>query len=171
MSDEKIPEYDESEPMGIVVEDIAWLGWKVYTTGPWNSLPAGTELYFKPRVPAVGELPPLPAPLEINWPELHSQALGCGIEDRNIRDRYEAAEYGWEDGVDKAAFCVPEDIFTSEQMQDYARAAVQAAQSLSMKQALAIWKACSEFDTGPEGMEVDEYEAARDREIKRILEQ
>lgn len=67
-------------------------------------------------------LPELPEPLEIVWPSLHSQALGCGVEDRGIRDRYEAAEYGWQDGVDRAAECVPEQIFDADQMQAYAKA-------------------------------------------------
>jgi hypothetical protein len=81
-----------------------------------------------PSAPAVdgarGELPPLPDPIEIDWPTLNSSALGCGVEDRNIRDRYDAAEYGWQDGVDKAAECVPEQLFTAEQMREYARAAL-----------------------------------------------
>lgn len=78
-------------------------------------------------------LPPLPAPLEIDWPELHSHALGCGVEDRNIRDRYEAAEYGWQDGVDRAAERVPEQIFTAEQMQEYARQAIDASRAKDSK--------------------------------------
>lgn len=73
------------------------------------------------------ELPPLPASYEINWPELHSHALGCGVEDRGINTRYEAAEYGWETGVDRAVECVPEEIFTAEQMREYARAALATA--------------------------------------------
>lgn len=36
----------------------------------------------------------LPAPFD-DWPEFHQHAMGCGIEDRDITDRYEAAEYGW----------------------------------------------------------------------------
>jgi hypothetical protein len=32
-----------------------------------------------------------------DWPEFHYQGLGCGLEDRGITDRYEAAEYGWRD--------------------------------------------------------------------------
>lgn len=73
------------------------------------------------------DLPPLPEPLGIHWPELHSNALGCGVEDRNIHDRYEAAEYGWQDGVDRAAGCVPDEIFDADQMRAYARAAIAAA--------------------------------------------
>ena len=81
----------------------------------------------QPDERAACDLPLLPAPLEIDWPELHSQALGCGVEDRNIRDRYEAAEYGWQDGVDKAAERVPEEIFTADQMREYALVAVARA--------------------------------------------
>lgn len=29
-------------------------------------------------------------------PEYHHQGMGCGLEDRNITDRYEAMRYGWE---------------------------------------------------------------------------
>ncbi|MBH2008344.1 MAG: hypothetical protein I8H71_01455 [Xanthomonadaceae bacterium] len=67
-----------------------------------------------PDTPAPADDITLPAPLEIDWPELNSHALGCGVEDRGLRDRYAAAEYGWQDGVDRAAECVPEDIYTSD---------------------------------------------------------
>ena len=64
----------------------------------------------------------LPEPLEIDWPELHSQALGCGVEDRDLHNRYECAEYGWQDGVDKCAERVPEQIFDAGQMLAFADA-------------------------------------------------
>jgi len=64
----------------------------------------------------------LPEPLEIDWPELHSQALGCGVEDRDLHNRYECAEYGWQDGVDKCAERVPEQIFDADQMRAFADA-------------------------------------------------
>lgn len=60
----------------------------------------------------------LPAPLQIDWPELNAQALGCGVEDRDLHDRYECAEYGWQDGVDRAAQCVPDDIYTSDMVRE-----------------------------------------------------
>lgn len=66
-----------------------------------------------------GEMPPLPEPLEIDWPELHSQALGCGVEDRNLHNRYECAEYGWQDGVDRAIERVPDAIYDTDQMRAY----------------------------------------------------
>ena len=64
----------------------------------------------------------LPEPLAIDWPELHSQALGCGVEDRGLHNRYECAEYGWQDGVDKCAERVPEQIFDADQMRAFADA-------------------------------------------------
>ena len=75
------------------------------------------------------QLPPLPEPLEIIWPTLHKQALGCGVEDRGIRDRYEAAEYGWQDGVDKVAECLPNEIYDADQMNAYALASLAASQA------------------------------------------
>jgi hypothetical protein len=73
---------------------------------------------------------PLPEPLEIYWPQLNSNALGCGVEDRNIRDRYEAAEYGWQDGVDKAAERVPEDIYTADQVRELLSEAAAIAEQV-----------------------------------------
>ena len=37
----------------------------------------------------------LPEPFS-DWPQYHAQGMGCGLEDRDITDRYEAAEYGWQ---------------------------------------------------------------------------
>ena len=34
--------------------------------------------------------------------EYHSHAMGCGLEDRFIEDRYEAMSYGWNEGMDAA---------------------------------------------------------------------
>lgn len=34
--------------------------------------------------------------LDIEWPEYHQSAMGCGLEDRGISDRYEAMQYGWD---------------------------------------------------------------------------
>ena len=35
---------------------------------------------------------------DIDDPEYNYSAMGCGLEDRNITDRYEAMQYGWEQG-------------------------------------------------------------------------
>ena len=33
-------------------------------------------------------------------PEYHHQAMGCGLEDRDITDRYDAMNYGWNKAID-----------------------------------------------------------------------
>lgn len=78
---------------------------------------------------AAFELPALPEALEIEWPALNAHALGCGVEDRGLHDRYDCANYGFEDGVDKAASCVPNEIYDADQMREYAQAAVAAWQA------------------------------------------
>jgi len=34
-------------------------------------------------------------------PEYHDQGMGCGLEDRNIIDRYEAMQHGWECAMER----------------------------------------------------------------------
>jgi len=96
---------------------------KEQVTRKWNCRPIAPVASAAPS----GELPPLPEPLEINWPNLNRNALGCGVEDRSIHCRYDAAEYGWQDGVDRAIECVPDAIFDADQVQEYARAAIAAS--------------------------------------------
>jgi hypothetical protein len=90
------------------------------------------------------KLPELPAPFEPEWPDLNPHALGCGVEDRGIVSRYEAAEYGFQDGVDKAAQCVPEDVYTGEQMRAYADQAAQDARSTAIEDVACM--ICRRFD-------------------------
>ncbi len=97
------------------------------------------------------ELPPLPNGLELIFPDLHPQALGCGVEDRGIHDRYDAAQYGWQDGMDRAIGCIPDPIFDANQMRDYARAAIaasapNAALVEALKGALAVIEDYLEYD-------------------------
>ena len=35
------------------------------------------------------------------FPEYHYDGMGCGLEDRNITDRYDAMQYGWDEATDK----------------------------------------------------------------------
>ena len=39
---------------------------------------------------------------EIDSIDYNAHAEGCGLEDRNIQDRYEAMEHGWMKGIDAA---------------------------------------------------------------------
>lgn len=34
-------------------------------------------------------------------PEYHDQGMGCGLEDRGIRDRYDAMHHGWEKAMER----------------------------------------------------------------------
>lgn len=47
----------------------------------------------------------------IEHPEYHYEAMGCGLEDRNITDRYEAMKYGFECAVDKMYDQLPEELY------------------------------------------------------------
>ena len=38
-----------------------------------------------------------------DWPDYHPQAMGCGLEDRGITDRYEAMQYGWDQAIEHVA--------------------------------------------------------------------
>lgn len=77
--------------------------------------------------PAVANgAPELPEPMEIDWPTLNRQALGCGVEDRAIHCHYDAAEYGWEKGVERAIECVPDAIYDADQMRAYGKACAAA---------------------------------------------
>lgn len=34
--------------------------------------------------------------------EYHQQGMGCGLEDRNITDRYDAMQHGWDSAIERA---------------------------------------------------------------------
>lgn len=38
-----------------------------------------------------------------DWPDYNAEAMGCGLEDRNITDRYEAMRYGFEQAIEHVA--------------------------------------------------------------------
>lgn len=41
----------------------------------------------------------------------NSHAMGCGLEDRDITDRYEAMAYGWDRAMERAAEAIPDDLY------------------------------------------------------------
>lgn len=43
----------------------------------------------------------------IEQPDYHCQGMGCGLEDRNITDRYEAMEHGWEKAIEQQGELLP----------------------------------------------------------------
>src|SRR6185369_3101856 len=50
-------------------------------------------------------------PVVIDWPEYNHEAMGCGLEDRGITDRYEAMHHGWECALERFAERIPENLY------------------------------------------------------------
>ena len=42
-------------------------------------------------------------PVEFDYPDYSYEGMGCGLEDRNITDRYEAMRYGFDEAIDQMA--------------------------------------------------------------------
>ena len=64
---------------------------------------------------------PQPEPVEsepviIEEPDYHFEAMGCGLEDRNITDRYEAMHYGWDCAISRMFEQIPDEpLYTTPQ--------------------------------------------------------
>lgn len=52
-------------------------------------------------------------PFEMEWPDYNESAMGCGLEDRNITDRYEAMQYGWDEAISRVSECLPDVLYTA----------------------------------------------------------
>ena len=56
-------------------------------------------------------------PVVISEPNYHYEAMGCGLEDRNITNRYEAMKHGWDCAIFRMLEQIPEgDLYTSDQL-------------------------------------------------------
>ena len=53
-----------------------------------------------------------PVAFEMDWPDYLAEGMGCGLEDRNITNRYEAMRYGWEEAIERCAESLPEELYT-----------------------------------------------------------
>jgi len=51
-------------------------------------------------------------PFEIEWPDYHPEAMGAGLEDRGITDKYEAIRHGWDQALEHVAERIPEKLYT-----------------------------------------------------------
>lgn len=67
---------------------------------------AGTQALFSCLEIEIESLKSQLKGISDNLPELHEQGLGCGLEDRNITDRYEAAEYGFNECLEQVGLLV-----------------------------------------------------------------
>ena len=60
----------------------------------------GTKLY---TTPPAAQPAPVQEPVAFDdWPQYHEHAMGCGLEDRGITDRYDAMRYGWDEALERA---------------------------------------------------------------------
>ncbi|CEF54572.1 TMF family protein [Acetobacter ghanensis] len=66
-------------------------------------------------------------------PEYHDQGMGCGLEDRNIHDRYEAMSYGWDQALERACSEFPETVLQSDAL---AKLAEKDAEIARLREAL-----------------------------------
>lgn len=57
----------------------------------------------------LSELAKQQEPVAIEAPDYHDEAMGCGLEDRSITDRYEAMRYGWECAVERIFSQIPDE--------------------------------------------------------------
>lgn len=64
---------------------------------------AGVALVGQPAAAVPASAPAAQEPVEFDYPEYHAQAIGCGLEDRGITDRYEACRYGFDKAIDQVA--------------------------------------------------------------------
>ena len=89
-----------------------------------ETLPAGSSYKTHNAASALRQAlaQPEQEPFEMKWPDYNESAMGCGIEDRNITDRYEAMQYGWDEAISRVSECLPDVLFTappSKQEPDY----------------------------------------------------
>ena len=74
---------EESGKYGVLSVEAAWNGWQMARKSEVPAPAACAEtLIFE------------------DYPEFHAEGMGCGLEDRNITDRYEAMRYGWDEALE-----------------------------------------------------------------------
>ena len=80
-----------------------------------ETLPAGSSYKTHNAASALRQAlaQPEQEPFEMKWPDYNESAMGCGIEDRNITDRYEAMQYGWDEAISRVSECLPDVLFTA----------------------------------------------------------
>ena len=77
-----------------------------------DTLPFNTPEYWIGRIKeALAQPEQEPVAFEMDWPDYHAEAMGCGLEDRNITDRYEAMQYGWDEAIERIAERLPEAFY------------------------------------------------------------
>ena len=113
----RLAELEKQEPAYLLTPDG-----KCYAYGSAQPLSAGhADATLLKLYTAAGASPVEPSqarvvePFEVDWPEYHQQAMGCGHEDHGIRDRYEAMQYGWDQAIERVAERLPETLYATPQ--------------------------------------------------------
>jgi hypothetical protein len=83
----------------------------------------------------MSKLPELPEAIEINWPQLENSGLVSEIYSRGIEDKYGCAEFAFQMAIDQAVDCVPEFVFTADQMRAYAEQAIASVKREPLSEA------------------------------------
>jgi len=83
-------------------------------------------------------------PFEIEWPDYHWQAMGAGLEDMGITDRYDAMKYGWEQALEHVAESLPKKLYTHPP-----KPQVQPLPVMTQAQMDVMWKTCPYFGPSP----------------------
>ena len=55
-------------------------------------------------------------PVTIYPPQYHYEGMGCGLEDRDITDRYQAMQFGWDQAIERFQECIPEELYERPQL-------------------------------------------------------
>jgi len=89
---------------------------------------------------------------EFDPPSYHDEAMGCGLEDRGIKDRYEAMAYGWNQAMERAAEAIPDDLVSSS-----AVSALQAQAKALQARIAELNAALAQIaNTDPQGLRADD---------------
>jgi hypothetical protein len=84
-------------------EDGEWFGAPYWQARKALSTPPSTSYLEQWERANYGE------PVTIEEPDYHYEAMGCGLEDRNITDRYEAMRHGWYCAMDRVFEQIPDE--------------------------------------------------------------
>jgi len=79
-----------------------------------------------------------PEPITIELPDYNASAMGCGLEDRNITDRYEAMRYGWDCAMERVFAQIPDDPLYTHALPAQPAEPVNASNCVSEDEAMQM---------------------------------
>lgn len=100
--------------------------------------------------PAVAQ--PMPMDPFDGYPEYNTTAMGCGLEDRGITDRYDAMYYGWSEAIERVAESINNHFSASDATQP-ADPTAQPDPNLAAAMATTYEALIAQGRTGAEAMQ------------------